>query len=163
MKTATLTLLIILFMLPHVTFSQTQQQVLTVLVTTGDGAPRPGLTVTVQAENFRETAVTNATGYAVLRQLAPGTYQVIVSLQNIELIRRTISFPETSFLKEVAPLATVYAKVVDTAGKPVPNFFVNLLSSTGLVSVSQRTNSTGVAVFRDIPFSNISSIGGVYR
>ncbi|MEM2992700.1 MAG: carboxypeptidase-like regulatory domain-containing protein, partial [Candidatus Caldarchaeum sp.] len=56
-----------------------------------------------------------------------------------------------------------YAKVVDTAGKPVPNFFVNLLSPTGLVSVSQRTNSTGVAVFRDIPFSNISSIGGVYR
>ncbi|MEM4305133.1 MAG: carboxypeptidase-like regulatory domain-containing protein [Candidatus Caldarchaeum sp.] len=163
MKTTTLTLLVILLMLPHVTLSQSQQQVLTVLVTTGDGAPRSGLTVTVQAENFRETAVTNATGYAVLRQLSPGTYQVTVSLQNIELIRRTISFPETSFIREVAPLSTLYAKVVDTAGKPVPNFFVNLLSPTGLVSVSQRTNSTGVAVFRDIPFSNISSIGGVYR
>ena len=163
MKTTTLTLLVILLMLPHVTLSQSQQQVLTVLVTTGDGAPRSGLTVTVQAENFRETAVTNATGYAVLRQLSPGTYQVTISLQNIELIRRTISFPETSFIREVAPLSTIYAKVVDTAGKPVSNFFVNLLSPTGLISVSQRTNGTGVAVFRDIPFSNLSSIGGAYR
>lgn len=163
MKTTTLTLLVILLMLPHVTLSQSQQQVLTVLVTTGDGAPRSGLTVTVQAENFRETAVTNATGYAVLRQLSPGTYQVTISLQNIELIRRTISFPETSFIREVAPLSTLYAKVVDTAGKPVSNFFVNLLSPTGLISVSQRTNGTGVAVFRDIPFSNLSSIGGAYR
>ncbi|BAJ51444.1 hypothetical protein CSUB_C1593 [Candidatus Caldarchaeum subterraneum] len=163
MKTTTLTLLVILLMLPHVTLSQSQQQVLTVLVTTGDGAPRSGLTVTVQGENFRETAVTNATGYAVLRQLSPGTYQVTVSLQNIELIRRTISFPETSFIREVAPLSTLYAKVVDTAGKPVSNFFVNLLSPTGLISVSQRTNGTGVAVFRDIPFSNLSSIGGAYR
>ncbi|MEM4495582.1 MAG: carboxypeptidase regulatory-like domain-containing protein [Candidatus Caldarchaeum sp.] len=163
MKAIALTLLVVLLTLPHLTLAQSQGQVLTVLVTAGDGSPRAGLTITVQAENFRETAVTNATGYAVLRQLTPGTYQVTISLQNIELIRRTIAFPETNFLREVAPLSRVYAKVLDTAGKPVPNLFVNLLSPNGVVSTSQRTNGSGVAIFTDIPFSNISSIGGPYR
>ncbi|MCS7133304.1 MAG: carboxypeptidase-like regulatory domain-containing protein [Candidatus Caldarchaeum sp.] len=163
MKSIVLLFLTFLLLIPQAGLAQQPSPPLTVYVSTIDGTPKPGLTVTVQAENFRETAVTNATGYAVLRQLSPGTYEVIISLRNIELIRRTINYPSLTTISETAPLATLTVKVVDLSGRPVANVFATLTSTNGLVSVSQRTNATGYTVFRDVPFSTLSSIGAAYR
>lgn len=163
MKKIILLLLTLLLAAPHIGLSQQGTPPLTVYVATGDGRPKPGLTVTVQAENFRETSVTNASGYAVLRQLTPGTYEVIISLRNIELIRKTISYPETTSISETAPLSALTVKVSDLGNRPVPNIVVTLRSPTGIVSLSQRTNATGYASFIDVPFSQLTSVGGPYK
>ncbi|MEM2037130.1 MAG: carboxypeptidase-like regulatory domain-containing protein, partial [Candidatus Caldarchaeum sp.] len=163
MKPIFVLLIIVLLTLPQIAVSQQDAQSLTVYVTTPDGKPKPGLTVTAQAQNFRETAVTNASGYAVFRQLTAGTYEIIISLRNIELLRKTVEFPSTPFLAETAPLSSVTVQVYDVAQRPVANIPVTLSSPNRILSTTQRTNATGYAVFNDIPYSSAPSIAGDYR
>lgn len=163
MKAITLLLIVLMLVITHTASSQQETSSLVVLVVSGDGTPKPGLTVSVQAENFRETSVTNASGYAVFRQLTPGTYDITVSLRNIELIKRKVEFPDTDFVSVTAPLAALTVKVTDVSKRFVQNILVNLTSPNGAISSLQRTNSSGYAVFTDVPFSTVPSIGGPYK
>ncbi|MEM4346845.1 MAG: hypothetical protein QXI02_08115, partial [Candidatus Caldarchaeum sp.] len=142
--------------------AQEQTQTLTVRVVDPDGLPKPGLTVVVEGPGFRETSSTNASGIAVFRQIVPGSYELVLLLQNIELLRTSIRYPETTFMELQAPVSRLSVKVSDLAGRAVENVFVTLNAPTGAVSVSQRTNATGHAFFSDVPYSTLSRIGGAY-
>ncbi|MEM2237091.1 MAG: carboxypeptidase regulatory-like domain-containing protein [Candidatus Caldarchaeum sp.] len=162
MKALAMALVIILVMLPTFSTAQEKTGTLVVQVVTPDGRPKQGLTVVAEGSNFRETAVTNASGFAVFRQLSPGSYDVVVSLQNIELVRRGITFPETQSLVLEAPLAQLSVIVSDLAGRIVGNIPVTLNSPTGVISTTRRTNATGYVVFSDIPYSSVARVGGAY-
>ncbi len=156
-------MLMALFLLPQLSTAQEVVPTLTVQVVTPDGNPKQGIMVTAEGPNFKETAVTNSSGFAVLRQLPPGTYDLVASLQNIELIRQSISFPETTYLVLEVPLSRLVLRVVDLAGRGVGDIFVTLTSPSGVISKSQMTNRTGYAIFSDIPYSSVASVGGVYE
>ncbi len=161
-KILTTALTLLLLLTPAMVFGQETAQALIVRVVTPDGLPKQGLTVTAEAQGFRETVVTNATGYAVFRQLQPGSYDLVIQIQNIELKRVKVDFPDTRQLAVVAPLGRLDVEVLDRAGRRVDGIFVTLTSTSRVISTTQRTNSTGHAVFTDLPFSNVSSIGGPY-
>jgi len=164
MKKIPATLVTLLLLLsPAAVFSQETAQDLTVRVITPDGIPKQGLTVSAEREGFRETAVTNTTGYAVFRQLQPGTYDVVVSMRNLELKRIKVEFPATQQIVVEAPLGRVEVEILDRAGRKVDGIFVTLTSTSKIISTTQRTNSTGYAVFTDMPFSDVASVGGPYR
>jgi hypothetical protein len=161
-KILSTSLTLLLLLMPAVVFGQETGQALTVRVVTPDGLPKQGLTVTAEAQGFRETVVTNSTGYAVFRQLQPGSYDLVILMQNIELKRVKIDFPNIRELVVVAPLGRLAVEVLDRAGRRVDGIFVTLTSTSKVISTTQRTNATGYAVFTDLPFSNVSSVGGPY-
>ncbi|MEM1946655.1 MAG: hypothetical protein QW614_00175 [Candidatus Caldarchaeum sp.] len=154
--------LTVMLVLPLIAAGQETALTLVVQVLTPDGLPKQGLTVVAEGANFRETAVTNATGHAVFKQLSTGSYELVVLLQNVELVRRGINFPETQSLVLVAPLSRLTVKVSNLAGRPADNLPVNLNSPTGVVSTSQLTNATGYVVFPDLPYSSVPRVGGNY-
>ncbi|MEM2871107.1 MAG: hypothetical protein QXH52_01010 [Candidatus Caldarchaeum sp.] len=162
MKATALTLTILMLAFIQAAHAQEQTQTLTVRVVDPDGLPKPGLTVVVEGPGFRETSSTNASGIAVFRQIVPGSYELVLLLQNIELLRTSIRYPETTFMELQAPVSRLSVKVSDLAGRAVENVFVTLNAPTGAVSVSQRTNATGHAFFSDVPYSTLSRIGGAY-
>lgn len=162
MKATALILTILMLVFIQAAEAQEQPQTLTVRVVDPDGLPKPGLTVVVEGPGFRETSATNSSGHAVFRQIVPGSYELVLLLQNIELLRRSISYPETTFLELQAPVSRLSVKVSDLAGRAVENVIVTLNAPTGVVSVSQRTNSTGHAFFSDVPYSTLGRIGGAY-
>ncbi|MEM4560733.1 MAG: carboxypeptidase-like regulatory domain-containing protein, partial [Candidatus Caldarchaeum sp.] len=162
MKATALILTILMLAFIQAAEAQEQPQTLTVRVVDPDGLPKPGLTVVVEGPGFRETSATNSSGHAVFRQIVPGSYELVLLLQNIELLRRSISYPETTFLELQAPVSRLSVKVSDLAGRAVENVIVTLNAPTGVVSVSQRTNSTGHAFFSDVPYSTLGRIGGAY-
>jgi hypothetical protein len=60
-KILSTSLTLLLLLMPAVVFGQETGQALTVRVVTPDGLPKQGLTVTAEAQGFRETVVTNST------------------------------------------------------------------------------------------------------
>ncbi|MCS6769409.1 MAG: hypothetical protein NZ570_03125, partial [Candidatus Caldarchaeum sp.] len=162
MRATALAAMLLLLILLNPVYSQETGQTLTVFLVNPDGTPRAGAVVVVERPGFRETSSTNASGYAVFRQITQGSYELVVFIANVELMRMQLSFPETRFITLEAPISALAVKVVDLAGRAVENVFVSLNSPTGVVSVSQRTNSTGHAVFSDVPHSTVSRVGGAY-
>ncbi|MEM1942946.1 MAG: hypothetical protein QXO30_06010 [Candidatus Caldarchaeum sp.] len=162
MKATAILLTILMLAFIQAAHAQEQPQTLTVRALDPDGLPKPGLTVVVEGPGFRETSSTNASGHAVFRQIVPGSYELVLLLQNIELLRTSIRYPETTFMELQAPVSRLTVKVSDLAGRAVENVFVTLNAPTGAVSVSQRTNATGHALFSDVPYSTVSRVGGSY-
>jgi len=162
MRTLSSLLAVLLLTVPLVSLAQDAGQTFIVQVFTPDGTPKRGVTVTVEREGFRETAVTNATGHAVFRQLSEGVFTVSTSLQGVELTRTQFSFPETTRMNLTVLLSRFTVHVLDKGGRAVRDLTATVTSPTGVVSSAQRTNATGFATFSDLPYSSVERIGGAY-
>ncbi|MEM4315609.1 MAG: carboxypeptidase-like regulatory domain-containing protein [Nitrososphaerota archaeon] len=140
-----------------------QEENLYVHVVTADGTARQGISVTATTGGVAARATTNATGWAILAGLQPGTYTVTVSLGDIPLNTTVVEFPSVSSVSLVAPLGRVIVAVQDLAGRPVANTAVTVSSPSGRVEATQRTNTTGYVTFNDLPYSSVDGVGGEYR
>jgi hypothetical protein len=71
---------------------------------------------------------------------SPASYDLVILMQNIELKRVKIDFPNIRELVVVAPLGRLAVEVLDRAGRRVDGIFVTLTSASKVISTTQRTN-----------------------
>ncbi len=155
-------LMIVLLLMATVEISQAQEQTLQVQVVTPEGVPKQGITVTATLGGVTARAVSNATGWAVFAGLQQGVYTITASLAQFDLNTTTVNFPSTTSVVLVVPLGSIQVSVEDLSGRPVPNTVVRLSGVSGRYDVATRTNGTGYAVFENVPYSSIPSVGGPY-
>src|SRR5262245_23324164 len=107
--------------LPAVSHAQETRATVTGSVTDPQGAVVPGATVTVRNvdTNVDSTAVTEADGGFIVRQLIPGRYRITASLQGFKTFTRegvTLRTAETATIKITPQLGGVEETVTVTSG-----------------------------------------------
>jgi hypothetical protein len=120
-------------------------------VTTSDGAPLPGVTVTITSPQLIKAAeirITNASGEFLVPNLPPGTYSVLAALQGFTSQRR-----ENIGLKAGASLGLDFQLAV--AGRTES---VDVVAEAPLVDVksSQVTRTVGEEVIANAPIARRS-------
>lgn len=136
---------------------------LLIQVLTPDGKGKDGITVEISRGEFTQQFVSNATGWAIFKNIEPGNYLVRLVMGDIILNETSVSFPEQNEVKIVAPLANLLVKVIDLGGKEVPNLLVKITAPSELLVKSRRTSPQGTAIFENIPFTVVPDIGGNYN
>jgi len=156
-------LLLATFMIMSLTQTVSAQQDLLVHVVTPDGVGKAGLEVRVASDETTQVFVANGTGWAIFKNLSPARYNISIYLGSLLLNSTLANFPDTSQLTLTAPLGNLTVRVGDLAGRPVRNIAVRLSAAVGQFEKTQETDSNGITVFKDLPFTTVRAMGGHYR
>lgn len=102
--------------------------------------------------------VTNASGSAEFKHVAPGDYVVKVVLGGITLAEERIAIPEQTEVTLTAKIAFMKFTLTNLNGDPLSGLAVNLSSEGGLVFAGE-TDEGGVASFNQVPYSELEGVG----
>ncbi|MCD6536060.1 MAG: hypothetical protein J7K49_03400 [Thaumarchaeota archaeon] len=103
--------------------------------------------------------MTNASGYAEFKHIAPGEYTVKVVSKNITLAEEKVKVPEQLEITLTAKIASIKLKLTNLDGDPVSNLLVNLNSSSGAIVFTAKSNKEGIASFDQVPYSELQGVG----
>ena len=103
--------------------------------------------------------MTNASGYAEFKHIAPGKYTVKVVSKNITLAEEEVKVPEQLEITLTAKIASIKLKLTNLDGDPVSNLLVNLNSSSGAIVFTAKSNKEGIASFDQVPYSELEGVG----
>jgi len=153
-----LTALIIasLMILSHA--SAQAEQTLIVKVVNPLGEELKGMEVLLVRGTETRRFMTNASGYAEFKHIAPGDYVVKVVLKNITLAEEKVKVPEQLEMTLTAKIASMRLKLTNLDGNPVEGLLVNLSNGNGLVFTA-KSDKEGVVSFNQVPYSELEGVG----
>jgi outer membrane receptor for ferrienterochelin and colicin len=167
--------LIFVFVLTGVAAAQgTQSGVVTGSVTSSDGAPLPGVTVTLTSPALQgeRTAVTDGTGSYIFRGLPPGTYTLTYTLSGFGTVERRIELAlgATEPLSPTMSVATVQESVEVTAEvssrlsttQVGENFRAETIDKLGTGRTIQNIAQLAPGLTTNTPNANQLSIAGAF-
>lgn len=154
---ATLIALIITSLIVLSQVSAQEEGVLVVKVVNPLGEELRGMEVLLVRETETRRFVTNASGYAEFKHLAPGDYVVRVVLGNITVAEGGIKIPEQSEITLTAEIASIKVTLTDFDGNLLSKLAVKLSSEGGLTFTAESDD--GAASFNQVPYSRLEGVG----
>jgi len=151
---------ILLMSIITVSAQEQGEDTLLVHVVTPAGEELSGVVVKLSSGEVTQSFRTNATGWAIFKNIQPGEYDIETLQDALVLNRTTVSFPQTKVVTLIAPLSDLVVKVTDLGGKPVKDLQLKLESASGVFVQFGKTNNDGISTFSEVPYSIVEGLGG---
>jgi len=141
-----------------ITYGQPEEAALTVLVQDPLGVPLQGLEVRLIKGGEVRKFITNSTGFAEFRHLAPGEYMLRVKLDNVTVAERTVKIPEERQIRVTTLLSAVKFQLSNVNGEPVGG--IKLVMRNQAYAATVESNQKGIVRIERVPYSSLEGVGG---
>lgn len=151
-----ITLIIMLtIFISHISAETEETLIVKVVNPLGEGLSRVEVLLVKGAETRR--FITNASGYAEFKHVAPGEYTVKVVLESIDLAEEKVTVPEQREITLTAKIAYLKFILTNLEGDPLSGLTVNLSSDN--LTFTAGSDKSGAVSFNQIPYSELEGVG----